>query len=265
MLNNYLTSIFIEPHIKVQKNLHLSGGARLDYSSIYDLVLTPSIGTSYYLENLILYLSYSEAFRAPKPWDYTDGLGNESLLPEKMKSFEASVTFSIPDLFQVGVTGYMNNLKNAFVKEITSNGYRWVNSGEVNTKGVEISLQHKSKNWKSSLHYTFNQSCDEFDEFVPEISKHSVNAGITYYLGKNLSVNFRTNYIGKRKNPKLIAATNSNFIDPCLVFHGAISLLNYEGLIYNYLQKIYLTLSTITLQTESPIDIANPSVLFCSR
>ncbi|MBU1099188.1 MAG: TonB-dependent receptor plug domain-containing protein [Bacteroidetes bacterium] len=229
MLNNYLASIFIEPHIKLQKKLHLSGGARLDYSSIYDLVLTPRMGVSYYKGNYILHLSYSEAFRAPKPWDYTDGLGNESLIPEKMKSLEASVTLSIPDLFQVDLTGYLNNLKNAFVKETILNGYRWVNSGEVNTEGVEISVKHKSKNWKSSLNYTFNQSYDEFHQFVSEISKHSVNAGMTYYLSKNLSVNLRTNYIGKRKNPKLIAATNSNFIDPCLVFHGAISLLDYEG------------------------------------
>jgi outer membrane receptor for ferrienterochelin and colicin len=47
MEHNYLTSIFIEPKINISNSFYLTTGIRYDNSSIYDQVLTPSIGVSY--------------------------------------------------------------------------------------------------------------------------------------------------------------------------------------------------------------------------
>jgi outer membrane receptor for ferrienterochelin and colicins len=229
MLNNNLISIFVEPRLTLLENLHLSGGVRFDKSSTYGQVLTPRAGLSYSLQDHILRLSYAEAFRAPKPWDYTDGIGNSSLKPERMKSLEASITFSVADNYKIDLVAYENKLGNAIAKEVTSAGYRWVNSSAVNTDGVEIYFKYVSHNITSSINYTFNQSYNESSEFVPEISKHTGNASITFSLSKYIKLNLRTNYIGKRENPKVIAATNSKDVGPYLIFHGALSLLDYMG------------------------------------
>ena len=237
ILNNYLASFFIEPRFILFKNLFISTGARFDQSSIYDQVLTPRAGLSYNYKKQLFRLSYAEAYRAPKPWDYADGLGNPSLMPEKMKSLEAAFTFSLFDNYKIDIIGYKNDLDNAITKEIINDDYRWVNSGEIKTDGVEIYLRYVSSKLKTSLNYTFNQSYNELGEFVPEISKHTGNASLTYYLNQFIRINLRANYIGKRENPKLITSTNSIDIDPCLIFHGTLSLVNYKGFTVQLIAK----------------------------
>ncbi|HAN19463.1 MAG: hypothetical protein A2X13_02195 [Bacteroidetes bacterium GWC2_33_15] len=229
MITNYLTSIFIEPRFTLFKNLFLSGGTRFDQSSIYDQVLTPRAGLSYIFRKHLFRLSYAEAFRAPKPWDYTDGLGNPSLLPEKMKSLETAFTFSIADNYTMDIIGYKNNLENAITKEVINDDYRWVNGGKIETDGVEIYIRYASRKLKSSINYTFNQSYNESGDLVPEISKHTGNMNITYSFNEYIKINIHANYIGKRENPKMISSTSSTYIDPCLIFHGALSLVNYKG------------------------------------
>jgi iron complex outermembrane receptor protein len=229
MLSNNLKSVFVEPRLTLFESLYLSGGVRFDQSSVYDQVLTPRAGLNYHFLNHILRFSYAEAFRAPKPWDYTDGLGNPSLSPEKMKSLEAAATFSLIDNYKIDLIGYKNKLENAISKETLINGYRWVNSGEIDTDGAEICFSHTSKKLKSSLNYTFNKSRDEAGNVIPEINEQGANASLTYSFDEYLKINLRANYVGTRENPKIIASTGSNEVGPYLVFHGTLSLLNYKG------------------------------------
>ena len=237
MENNYLASIFMEPRLTLLKSLCLSGGIRFDQSSIYDQVFTPRAGLSYGYHNQIIRFSYAEAFRAPKPWDYTYGLGNNSLLPEKMKSLEAAISLSINDNLKMDLIGYKNTLENAITKQIVDEAYRWVNEGEVNTDGMEVYFRYSSQKFKSSLNYTFNNSYNAADVSIPEISRHSANTSFIYSFNNHVKINFRANYIGKRENPKIIATTNSNYVDPCLIFHGTLSLLNYKDFNVQFIVK----------------------------
>jgi outer membrane receptor for ferrienterochelin and colicins len=237
MKNNYLASLFIEPQLTLLKSLYLSGGVRFDKSSIYDQVITPRAGLSYSYAKQIIRFSYAEAFRAPKPWDYTDGLGNSSLLPEKMKSIEAAVTLSVSDNYKVDLIGYKNKLQNAIIRQDTEEGYRWINEGTINTEGFDICFRYISLKIKSSINYTYNKSYNGQNVLVPEISKDIANASITYLFINNVKINIRASYLGKRENPKVIAATNSYYIDPCLIFHGALSFIDYKGFNIQFIVK----------------------------
>lgn len=244
MVNNYLASVFIEPRVTLFKSLFLSGGVRFDKSSIYDQVLTPRVGLIYHFSKSIYRLSYAEAFRAPKPWDYSDGIGNSSLLPEKMKSMEAAITVSIFDHLSINFIGYSNKLENSIKKEILNDSYRWINRGEIVVNGFDVFARYNAKNIKTTISYTFNKSKDEFGEIIPEISIHSANSSITYSLNQFIKLNLRANFYGKRDNPKLIASTISNIIDPFVVFNGALSMVNYKGfnmqlLVKNLFNKEY--------------------------
>jgi outer membrane cobalamin receptor len=229
MDKNNLTSLFVESRLTPIRNLFLSGGVRFDQSSIYDQVLTPRAGLCYNFKGHSFRFAYADAFRAPKPWDYTDGLGNSSLLPEKMKSLETALTLSLAEDVMVDFIGYKNKLNSAITKEVTNEGFRWVNSGQIKTNGLEIYLRANAHKFNFAFNYTYNESKNELGQWVPEISKHSANANISYSLNNYIKMNLRSNYIGERENPAVIASTNSKLIEPCLIFHGALSVLNYKG------------------------------------
>ncbi|HNW69124.1 MAG TPA: TonB-dependent receptor [Bacteroidales bacterium] len=231
MLKNYLLSVFIEPRITLFKNLYVSGGVRFDQSSVYEQVFTPRAGIAYHLRKQVFRVSYNEAFRAPKPWDYTDGTGNSNLLPEKMRSLELGCSFSIKDKIKIEVVGYKNQLLQAISREVldTLGNYRWVNRGKIDSYGFEVFLRFEFKKLKSAINYTFTQSEDGSGNFINEISRHSGNASITYSFTDHIKLNLRANYVGKRENPKLIVSTNSFYVDPYVILNGTLSLINYKG------------------------------------
>ncbi len=229
MENNYLTSIFIEPKINISNSFYLSSGIRYDNSSVYDQVLTPSAGISYNYSNQRIRLSYSEAFRAPKPWDYNNGLGNPGLEPERMRAFEAALNLSITENYKFDIIAYKNNFKNAITKDYIGDSYRWTNEGEINTLGFELCLKAAYENFSYSLNYSFTDSKNQDDEYIPEISKHTANASFTYHFHEGMSLNLRANYVGERENPVLIISTNSKTIDQFIIFHSTLSFMTLKG------------------------------------
>jgi len=95
---------------------------------------------------------------------------------------------------------------------------------------LEIYFRYISQNLNTSVSYTFNQSLNKAGVNIPEISKHSGNASLTYSLSEHFKINLRANYIGERENPKIITTTNSKFTDPYLIFFGSFSFVNYKGI-----------------------------------
>lgn len=229
MADNYLASIFLEPRINLSEKLFLSGGIRFDKSSIYNNKLTPRLGLVYKPEKSLFRLSYSEGFRAPKAWDYTDGIGNSGLLPEKMKSFEGSAGFDLHSNFRFNLTAYYNSLTNAIKREVLQSGYRWVNTGEVNVTGFEFYTKYSKGDFKTTFSYTYNNSVDGNKAPIPEIAKNSANLNLRYSPERNLKINLRGEYLGKRLNVYKISATNSMYLDPYFVLNGAISLVDIMG------------------------------------
>lgn len=223
MRENFLLSFFFEPRYVLFKKLNLSAGIRYDISSIYNQVITPRAGLSYNINDNFLRLTYAEAFRAPKPWDYTDGLGNNNLLPEKLNSVELSFVSQKFGNFNFELTGYYSNLHNSLYKETSGEDYRWINKGEIFISGLEASLSYTVEKLRASVNYTYTDSKDDSGKNVPEISKHSGNALISYYFNNKLNLNIRGNFLGERENNYIITSTNSKIIDPYLILNGAIN------------------------------------------
>ena len=231
MQDNYLISIFAEPKISIGKGVFLSGGLRYDWSSVYHQIVTPRVGVTYNYRSLISRFLYAEAFRAPKPWDYTDGLGNPGLVPERIRSFEASAGWLPTEHLKFEVSAYQNYLKNGFIRVYDSenNGFRWQNSSIVKTNGLELSAQYVSGNFETGLNYTYTQSHSELNVQIPEISHHMANFFLTYPFSSNFKFNFRLNYAGQRENHKIIAATNNKIVGPDLIANGALTYHLSQG------------------------------------
>ena len=229
MLNNQLFSYYIQADVKIFDQLSFVGGLRHDFSSYYGQVITPRTGLVFNMNKFTAKLLYNSAFRAPKPWDYNYGSGNNNLKPEKMQSFEFDFSYLIMKNLSLGSSFYKNLIHDKFEKETTATVEKWVNKGKLSTIGFELYSNYSICDFVVYANYTYSDSYNNDDVSIPEISLHTGNAGITYSYKTNIKLNFRTNYLGQRENPFTIPHTGTDIIDDVCLLHGCISYLNYKG------------------------------------
>jgi outer membrane cobalamin receptor len=229
MLGNRLFSYYLQFSYELINKLSLVGGIRHDFSSYYGQVLTPRVGLVFNTSKFTAKFMYNRAFRAPKPWDYGYGSGNESLKPEKMHSFELFTSYSILKNLSVGASLYRNLINDKLTLDYSGGGVRWVNENKLNTFGFEFYGNYSTKSLSLYANYTYTNSYEHDGIIIPEISMHTANAGITYAFTPHIRANLRANYIGGRNNPMLIPSTGNNKIDGAFLLHGAISYSDFYG------------------------------------
>jgi outer membrane receptor protein involved in Fe transport len=233
MDTNYLASVYLQTQYKFAKSTELTLGLRYDNSSYYGTVSTPRVGLVYNKNKLTTKLLYMEAFRAPKPWDYTYEDGNPDLKPETMKSLEFATAYAFTDNFIANLSLYKNIMKGTFTREVR----RQTNGPDVKTDGFEVALEYRKGKIKPYLNYTYNSSIYENGEKIPEIGNHNANVGIIYAFTNKIKLNIRGNYLGRRKNVKTIAATRSDYIDAAFVVHSTLSFLNFKDFNFQIILK----------------------------
>ncbi len=224
-LNDDLFSFYVQTQHDILENINLTLGVRYDDSTIYGEVWTPRLALLYTNDNLRLRTLYSEAYRAPRPWDYTSGVGNTSLNEEEMKSYEVGADYRFSTKLNSSISAYYNEISNKLVKDTSLD--RWINSGKLETRGLEWTLDYQEANYNIYFNYTYTISEDEKGNSTPEISKHTANAGVEYLLSKHWEIMFRANYFGKRTNPKIITTTNSDTIDNSIVCNVQLSYYDF--------------------------------------
>jgi outer membrane cobalamin receptor len=174
-----LFGAYVEADIRILKKFQFSPGVRAEYSTSYGEVVTPSASLIYNNGPLNTKLIYAQAFRAPKPWDFTDGLGNTDLSPEKYNTLELSNKWFFSENFLTEISLYSNKLFNGIVKEYDTDAndgsYRWVNTGTINSKGAEFLLMGKINKWKITGHYSYVYSVDDNDKKLAEIAPHTIS------------------------------------------------------------------------------------------
>ncbi len=241
---NNLFSLYLQSRFNFANYFNLYAGLRYDNSSVYDHVITPRLGLVYNYKKIGAKIIYTNAYRAPKPWDYTNGLGNSDLEPERMTSIELCASYNITknSLFELSL--YRNLLKDKLSQINISKGFYWDNKGESSVEGIEFYSEFAKGNMEVFANYTFNYSVINETTDSPEIARHSANLGLNYNFADNLSVGVRNNYIGERLNPKLIESTGNYKIGAALISHLNISYekfydLNFRLFIKNIFNVVY--------------------------
>ncbi|MCK5074863.1 MAG: TonB-dependent receptor, partial [Calditrichia bacterium] len=145
MQSNTLYSAYFQAQNYFVKSFSIAAGLRYDYSSVYDQVLTPRVALIFGRNKFTVKALYMEAFRAPKPWDYYDGLGNPSLKPEKMRSFELSTTFALTNQIRLELLLYKNLIYKRLTEEFIGNDRRWINKGKLYVNGLETVIEYRIK------------------------------------------------------------------------------------------------------------------------
>lgn len=221
MIQNSLYGIYGQAEFRFAHNLALTAGVRHEESTLYGSVNTPRSSLVYSKGDSVAKLIYAEAFRAPKPWDYSYGSGNSALLPEKMKSYEFFWGQSITKKVQADITFFSNRIDHKLTLDSTNN--RWVNQGDLYSRGIETSLFYRSPKATAYFNITYTSSEDETGNPSDEIASYTANTGCTYKPSKIYTAHLGINYVGSRLNP----AQPGSKTDPYTVANASIS---YNGI-----------------------------------
>jgi outer membrane receptor for ferrienterochelin and colicins len=244
MLNNRLISLYAQSQTSLSKTIDVFLGLRHDKSSYYGAVTTPRLGFVYNQGRLTAKVLYMQAFRAPKPWDYTDGSGNPNLKPEKIYSLEAAGGWSFSDNLRFDLSVYHNRLSNLLTRVTQGDVWWWDNSGALTTDGCETGLEYRRGRLKTYINYTYTRSVNMIHEQVPDIAPHGGNAGILFAFTPRLHASFRAQYLGVRINSKIIPTTGNDRIEAAFVIHTALTFslpqgVDFQLTVNNLLDAVY--------------------------
>ena len=227
-IKNTLAGIFIQADYGFFNFWRFVPGIRIEHNSSYHTVIIPRTTLIYDKERFVSKLIYARAFRAPKPWDFTDGTGNPDLKPEYFNSYEISGSWFASDNIKTDISAFYNNLENGLVKvNPDENSFYWDNAENSVIKGAEFSTTISVHNLKTFINYAYYNSLNNANQEMVEISPHTGMLGFNYNILNHLKAGTRFYYYGKKKNPKLISATNSYFVDQAVVINLFISIVNY--------------------------------------
>lgn len=224
---NWLSSEYLQLQARLFKILELTAGIRLDYSTNYEFVYTPRAAAVLNYKKLTGKILYTEAFRAPKPWDYTWKDGNSDLKPEKMRSIEGVVAYRIFKNLSADLSVYRNTIYDKLAK--SSSATFWTNSDELNTDGIEFTLNFIKNRIDAYANYTYNRSRDADDLYVDEIAEHTFNHGIAVAITKKIKIGLRGNYVGERRNPQFITSTGSDKVEDYYLLNSSLSLFDFKS------------------------------------
>lgn len=224
MMTNRLVSAYAQVQTSLSQDTDLFLGVRHDDSSYYGTVDTPRVGLVFNRGRLTLKALYTRAFRAPKPWDYTNGAGNPHLEPEESTSLEATGGWSFSDHLRLDLSLYRNRVDNLLTRADEGASWRWINRGAITTDGCEATLEYRRGRVGTYVNYTYTRSEDDGGGQVPEIAPQGANAGIRYAFTPKVSALLRGQYTGPRKNTKVVATTGSDRVAAALVLHATLTV-----------------------------------------
>jgi iron complex outermembrane receptor protein len=136
------TGVYLFMQQTLFQNLTLNGGLRFQNHSKYGNEWIPSAGFAWQLTPSTTWRSnFSKGFRSPTIRELYMFNHNPNLQPERILSYETGLAHSfIPNKLKAEITGYMVSGDNLIITGAMGNLY---NTGKINNKGLEVSLNAK--------------------------------------------------------------------------------------------------------------------------
>lgn len=252
--NRFVSQIFFEHHFSLlDKKLNVSPGFSWANYSKEGNFFYPGLDVGYnFNSNNKVYGNISRVSRVPTFTDlfYVSKTeqGNPDLQPENAVSAEIGYEYQNKGL-SAKVSGFMRNSKNSidWIKNSLNDPIWYAqNVGEINSKGIEIELNHRVLRWlKYSAGYTyleneFKASNDFVSRYVLDNLKHQFIAKLETRFLKNF-----TNEIIYRYNER-VNLGSYNLLD------GKISFAKNDFSIYILINNITNTSYTETFGVKMP-------------
>ena len=235
--------------------LHL--GARYDHNSEYGGTTTIRAGYVFHLNKIIMKLLYGEGFQEPCPrvlYGGWQGIGSDpDLKPEKSKTIEYSINYTLPQLSQILSIYFVRNRntilnfriggRNVGKRDIYGLDYHfkfqpsvkklnklkfWAYYSYIHTKGDEIYLENGDRYIEGE---------------IGDIAPHKLSFGVTSYLNKYISATISGQMISSRNT---VATNPIKKVDSFTLLNSNIRIKNIfaEGIclsfkVNNILNELY--------------------------
>lgn len=158
-----LDYVYLQDEWSFARDWTLTGGVRHDRYSDFGGTTNPRLALVWEArQDITAKLMYGTAFRAPSFIEqYATGnpnaLGNPSLMPEKISTFEGVVTWQARHNLQAGLSLFQHTISDL----ITQSGASYLNSGKQDGKGGEFELTwDPSSSVRLSGNYAYQKNVD---------------------------------------------------------------------------------------------------------
>lgn len=252
--NRFVSQVFFEHHFSLlDKKLNITPGISWANYSKEGNFFYPGLDVGYNFDsNNKIYGNIARVHRVPTFTDlyYVSKTeqGNPDLLPENAVSTEIGYQYQNKGLL-VKVSGFMRNSKNSIdwvKKTLDSPIWYAQNVGEIDTKGVELELNHRIMNWlKYSVGYTYlDTKIQESNDFVSRYVLDNLKHQFIAKLETRFLQNF-TNELVYRYNDRLNLGSY-NLLDE------KISFVKNDFSVYVLINNITNTKYTETFGVQMP-------------
>lgn len=205
-------SLFLSDNFKINDNLYINGGIRINYNDDYKFKFSPSIGIKKNYNNNIFRINLSSNYRSPTvkelyyefPQHSPPIYGNPNLEPQTSNYFSLSY----------------ENTKNSSIEMYYSNdynriGYRYVdpdpdidgdsyyqsdNFKKVILYGMNASFNFKDliNNTDIKLTFSITDAPDEYKDYLSGVSKYSLKSTINYSLSKKVELALANKFLSSK-------------------------------------------------------------------
>ncbi len=150
----------------------INAGGRLEQYAYFNANLAPRISVTKKFEYWHYKLIYNQAYKIPALQNINLDL-EQTIRPEQLKELQAQTGFHYKKL-NASATVFKSQIKNLIVfgYDLITFTESYINSGEVNTAGLELEAEYKTKKWNLNTNYSYHQI---LNSSAPEILSDSIN------------------------------------------------------------------------------------------
>lgn len=224
---------YLQDEWQILETVNLTTGLRYDHYSDFGDTVNPRVGLVWnFLENADLKLLYGQAFRAPNFVELYDAnnpivLGNTSLKPEKITTYEAGVGYRLNRFLGMNLNYFYSMIKDQIAWDTTITPVpKFSNIGKTVTQGIELGLDGAITNeltWKTNYVWQDPRD-DKTGRHMPYVSSHRAIASINYAPIKYVNLHTDLLWTGPRTRS---AGDNRKEMPDYTVVDLAVTLKNF--------------------------------------
>ncbi len=259
-------AMYTQDEWQVLERVNLTIGARYDHYSDFGGTVNPRAGLVWnFIDNADLKLLYGQAFRAPNFVELYNAnnpsqLGNPSLLPEKIKTYEAGLAYRFAQWLAVDLNYFYSKIDNLIILDSSTAPSNYVNAGKVATQGVEMGLHGAAYEnkiyWKLAYAYQ-NPRDDITGKRLPDVPSQRATGSINYAM--NRYMNLHTNVLWTGPRPRAQGDTRAEMpsyttVDVAATVKNFWKRLEVQAAIHNLFNKKFFDPDTSGTANKVPGD-----------
>lgn len=204
--DRHIWALYLQDEWQPLERVNLTAGVRYDHYSDFGDTVNPRAGLVWnIIDPLDLKLLYGRAFRAPSFAElYARNspvlLGNPSLEPETITTFEAGIIWRPVRFVDVNLGYFHSAIDDQIVRDSTTMPAHYANAGKSTTQGVEIGLSGialRTLQWKATYSYQVPRNALT-DQRLPFVPSHRATASLNYAFVPHLNLHSDLIWTGPR-------------------------------------------------------------------